>query len=97
MHTARPDIYKDDNHKPEFAVAISDDFLACFGFAKPDLLARNFLENPVLASVFHYNNEDTAITPEFVKQCVHKMFFELEVGGKEKLQEINNMMHHKIS
>jgi mannose-6-phosphate isomerase class I len=31
LHAERPDTYKDDNHKPEMAIAITD-FRALFGF-----------------------------------------------------------------
>lgn len=27
-----PDIYRDPNPKPEIAIALSDDFIACIGF-----------------------------------------------------------------
>lgn len=32
LHRERPDIYKDPNHKPEIAIALSDDFQALCGF-----------------------------------------------------------------
>mmetsp|Transcript_86554 Transcript_86554/g.119207 ORF Transcript_86554/g.119207 Transcript_86554/m.119207 type:complete len:133 (-) Transcript_86554:27-425(-) len=38
LHAARPDIYKDPNPKPEIAIALSDDFIACFGFAGAEQL-----------------------------------------------------------
>lgn len=36
LHKEHPDIYKDDNHKPEIAIALGDDFKALFGFLKAD-------------------------------------------------------------
>jgi len=33
LHISFPDKYKDPNHKPEIAIALADDFLACYGFA----------------------------------------------------------------
>jgi len=33
LHIERPDVYKDPNHKPEIAIALSNDFKACYGFA----------------------------------------------------------------
>ena len=41
LHSKHPEIYKDDNHKPEIAIALSDDFKACFGFLKPAKIAEN--------------------------------------------------------
>ena len=32
LHVTRPDKYKDPNHKPEMAIAVSDDFKAMYGF-----------------------------------------------------------------
>jgi mannose-6-phosphate isomerase len=43
LHAARPDLYKDDNHKPEIAIALTDDFTACFGFLTPSSLRENLL------------------------------------------------------
>lgn len=33
LYSKFPDIYKDPNPKPEIAIALSNDFEACFGFA----------------------------------------------------------------
>ena len=38
LHAERPDKYKDPNHKPEIAVAVSEDFTACYGFLGKDKL-----------------------------------------------------------
>ena len=42
LHAAQPSIYKDQNPKPEVAIALTDDFTACYGFATPETLAANF-------------------------------------------------------
>ena len=86
LHAARPDLYKDDNHKPEIAIALSDDFTACFGFLTPEKLKANLLENPVLAEVFSIT-ADTIINEEFLKASVKKMFFELD-KDQDKLETI---------
>ena len=49
LHVQRPDVYKDPNPKPELAIALSDDFEACFGFADEQTLVKNFAENKALA------------------------------------------------
>ena len=41
LHIERPDIYKDDNHKPEIAIALSDDFVALFGFLNEQGIRTN--------------------------------------------------------
>jgi mannose-6-phosphate isomerase class I len=33
LHAEQPEIYKDGNPKPEMAIALSDNFIACCGFA----------------------------------------------------------------
>ncbi len=43
LHAAHPEIYKDDNHKPEIAIALSDDFQALFGFLTPSELEKNLI------------------------------------------------------
>ena len=32
LHIDMPEIYKDPNPKPEIAIALNDDFVACLGF-----------------------------------------------------------------
>jgi len=84
LHAGRPDLYKDDNHKPEIAIALSDDFTACFGFLTPSRLKQNLLENPVLADAFGVTQE-TEINEAFLKQCVRKMFFDFD-KDQDKLE-----------
>ena len=38
LHVEFPDIYKDPNHKPEIAIALNDDFVACYGFASAETI-----------------------------------------------------------
>lgn len=38
LHVEFPDVYKDPNYKPEIAIALSDDFVACYGFASAELI-----------------------------------------------------------
>jgi mannose-6-phosphate isomerase len=51
LHSKFPDIYKDPNPKPEIAIALSEDFEACFGFADLNLIELNFKQNPPLAEL----------------------------------------------
>jgi mannose-6-phosphate isomerase class I len=74
---ADPTIYKDDNHKPEIAIAATDNVDALLGFLTPEKLRKNFEQNRLLCEVFNYR-EGEDITPDFVKRCVHKMFFEID-------------------
>ena len=40
LHAKKPDMYKDDNHKPEMAYAL-DDFVAMCGFRPAEAIAQN--------------------------------------------------------
>mmetsp|Transcript_14949 Transcript_14949/g.18955 ORF Transcript_14949/g.18955 Transcript_14949/m.18955 type:complete len:542 (-) Transcript_14949:134-1759(-) len=51
LHTSRPKVYKDPNHKPEMAVALDDNFEAMSGFRSLVDIASNILEYPELANV----------------------------------------------
>lgn len=44
LHTDKPHVYKDPNHKPEMAVALTDDFEAMSGFRPIAEIASNMLE-----------------------------------------------------
>ena len=51
LHALRPDVYKDPNPKPEIAIALGDDFEACFGFADEATIVKNLTENNALAGL----------------------------------------------
>ncbi len=78
LHASHPDLYKDPNHKPEIAIAISDNFIACFGFLTADKLTINLTENRVLSEVFNYKKGETVVNEEFLKHSVYRMFYELD-------------------
>ena len=76
LHVQFPDVYKDPNHKPEIAIALVDDFLACYGFASKELMLKNLKENPVLAEVFPITGAEP--DEQYLKDIVKKMFLELD-------------------
>ena len=75
LHVEFPDKYKDPNHKPEIAIALSNDFVACYGFASAETIKDNLNENPALAELFPLDGEPT---DQFLKDVVSKMFNELD-------------------
>ncbi|TNV78480.1 hypothetical protein FGO68_gene12165 [Halteria grandinella] len=95
LHKEHPEIYKDDNHKPEIAIALGDDFMALFGFLSPEKLALNFKQNKALSEVFSYT-ESTVIDADFLKGCVKHMFYELD-KDLENLQGITTVLQHEIT
>jgi len=50
LHAARPDLYKDDNHKPEMCIAISQ-FESLCTFRKPAAVVANVRACPELAAI----------------------------------------------
>ena len=76
LHVQFPDVYKDPNHKPEIAIALVDDFLACYGFASKELIKRNLEENPVLKEAFPFVGEEP--DEQYLRDIVKKMFVELD-------------------
>ena len=66
-------MYKDPNHKPEIAIALSDDFVACYGFASAETIKKNLTENPKLAELFPGEPND-----QYLKDIVDIMFNKLD-------------------
>lgn len=90
-----PDKYADPNHKPEIAIALEDNFLACYGFCSAETIKKNLAENPVLGEIFGLTGEPDA---EYLKTTVHKMFYEFDL--EEKKGDLTNYieaMHSHIS
>jgi len=51
LHREKPDVYKDANHKPEIAIALSDDFQALCGFRPVEELTQLVEAVPELRSL----------------------------------------------
>ena len=64
LHAERPDKYKDPNHKPEIAIAVSEDFKACYGFLGKDKLKANLEQNPALAEALPLSLGADAALPD---------------------------------
>ena len=56
LHGARPDVYRDEVHKAEIGVALSDDVASCYGFLNSAKLTLNLQQNKVLAEIFKYDS-----------------------------------------
>ncbi len=69
-----PDIYKDPNPKPEIAIALSDDFEACFGFLDKITMVKNLTDNaPQLVEAFDTEH------PDFLKDFCFYIFKTLDL------------------
>mmetsp|Transcript_30841 Transcript_30841/g.71231 ORF Transcript_30841/g.71231 Transcript_30841/m.71231 type:complete len:571 (-) Transcript_30841:118-1830(-) len=51
LHREKPDIYKDPNHKPEIAIALTDDFQALCGFREAAEVVQLSEHVPEIASI----------------------------------------------
>jgi mannose-6-phosphate isomerase len=78
LHAARPDIYRDETHKPEIGVALDDNVASCFGFLGREKLSANMNENKVLGEYFEYEHGSTVCDETYLKKAIHKLLFELD-------------------
>ena len=81
LHAEFPDKYKDPNHKPEIAIALKDDFVACYGFASPEQIKVNLQQNPALAENFPF--PDGVSFAQSLEANVTKMFLELDTDERK--------------
>lgn len=99
LHGERPDVYKDDNHKPEMAVALSD-FEALCGFCDDEELRLHLTQVPELAEVCGRDavDEYLAIHPEDRenngrKKALKRLFTRLMTAKKELVgKALDDMM-----
>jgi mannose-6-phosphate isomerase len=90
LNEERPDIYKDKNPKAEVAIALSNDFSACFGFASPEKIRENLASVPALAkltdSLTGLNptaNDFPGVSPEFLENFTKALFYKLDKDHDE--------------
>ena len=84
LHVKFPDVYKDPNPKPEIAIALSDDFEACFGFAEKSTILKNFNSNPPLQTLiarFDLQSDN------FLQEFCHFLFNDLD-HDKNRLMNV---------
>jgi len=70
LFATRPDLYKDPNHKPELAIALTP-FLALCGFRPYDEIYKNLKENSALSDLIGRDNIEELKTngPVGLKKC----------------------------
>lgn len=79
LHTARPDVYKDETHKPEIGVALDDNVASCFGFLNSARLTEVLKSSKVLSTLFEFVENSTLVDEAFLKSCIHKLFYEVDL------------------
>ncbi|XP_062150591.1 mannose-6-phosphate isomerase 1-like isoform X3 [Alnus glutinosa] len=92
MHKARPDMYKDENHKPEMALAITE-FEALCGFISLEELKGVLLNVPEIVElvgsadanqILHLDEQDGE---EKAKSVLRSAFTQLMLASKETITE----------
>ncbi|XP_030940362.1 mannose-6-phosphate isomerase 1-like [Quercus lobata] len=93
LHKARPDVYKDDNHKPEMALAITE-FEALCGFISLEELKGVLCYVPEIIDmvgsayanqILHVNEQDGE---EKVKYILRSIFTKLMLASKEMIMKV---------
>mmetsp|Transcript_3453 Transcript_3453/g.3957 ORF Transcript_3453/g.3957 Transcript_3453/m.3957 type:complete len:524 (+) Transcript_3453:127-1698(+) len=81
LHAANPSAYKDPNHKPEMAIALSDDFEAMCGFRSLQDIASSAQKHPEFVTMIGIENAKRLIetasssyTPEQSRDMLQTMY-----------------------
>eukprot|EP01026_Neomeris_dumetosa_P083988 TRINITY_DN97_c0_g1_i1.p1 TRINITY_DN97_c0_g1~~TRINITY_DN97_c0_g1_i1.p1 ORF type:complete len:345 (+),score=44.61 TRINITY_DN97_c0_g1_i1:117-1151(+) len=89
LHAERPDVYKDDNHKPEMALAIQN-FSALCGFVGMEELKNVIQKNPELRNCVGQENSDAIVNYDGTgdaKQILKAAFSSLMTCDPEVVKE----------
>ena len=91
LHESHPDIYKDDNHKPELFIAL-DDFELLFGFIS---INQAWDKINIYKNVFNFNEAEKFLndkTVENYESVIKKIIF---LTKEEYENMIKNLLEHK--
>uniref|UniRef100_A0ACD5U500 Uncharacterized protein n=1 Tax=Avena sativa TaxID=4498 RepID=A0ACD5U500_AVESA len=91
LHALRPETYKDDNHKPEMAIAVTQ-FRALCGFVGTQELKEIFRTVPELKDLVGHKDTDKLVTMEYdwgdkVKSNLQSAFTMLMTASKHMVSE----------
>ena len=98
LHETKPDVYKDDNHKPEISIALSE-FEALCNFRPYEELIETFRENEILAGFIGEEiiTKFQTCAPEDRSKCLRQImeaFFQKE---KQQIQETITKLIAQVS
>lgn len=103
LHTDKPSVYKDPNHKPEMAIALTDDFEAMSGFRPMTDIASNLLEykelGVILGKTLVHMSLDAAesFNRELHKSILRTMFRTYMEAEDEIVQKQLNLLMERLS
>ncbi|TIC10574.1 hypothetical protein E3Q15_03012 [Wallemia mellicola] len=99
LHKARPDVYKDSNHKPEMAIALTE-FNGFCGFRPKDQIV-NFLENVKELRAFvenkHVNDLKQATTDEQTRGALKNVFRNIMSASENKIADLTKAIVDRYS
>lgn len=101
LHKARPDLYKDDNHKPEMALAITE-FEALCGFTSLQELKGVFLNVPEIVELVGSANANQILNldeqkgEEKAKSVLQSTFTQLMLANKETVAEVISKIKSRL-
>lgn len=103
LHTTRPNVYKDPNHKPEMAVALDDNFEAMSGFRPITEIATNLLEYPEMANVIGIDSKNDILNAaensvgKDPKPILQKLFQSYMTASDESVQENLELLVNRLT
>nr|BAJ97590.1 predicted protein [Hordeum vulgare subsp. vulgare] len=102
LHAMRPATYRDANHKPEMAIAVTD-FRALFGFAGIEELKDVIRTVPEVGGLIGHEDADKLMTvKEYhggndVKSSLQSAFAKLMTASKEAVSEAVNKLKGRLN
>lgn len=103
LHTQKPNVYKDPNHKPEMAVALTDDFEAMSGFRPLSEISKNMAEYTEFTNLVgleirqKIQEASEGLTSEPPKRILSKLFRLYMEAGDEQLHRQLNCLSERLS
>lgn len=98
LHRTKPDMYKDDNHKPEMAYALTP-FVAMCGFRRADVIVQHLHDCVYLRQLIGEEEcqkfEEVVKSGKPTKDALHALFTAyIEADPQHSVQAINAFKEH---
>lgn len=98
LHREKPDMYKDDNHKPEMAYALTP-FVAMCGFRRAEVIVQHLHECTYLRQLIGEDEcqrfEEVVKSGKPTKDALHALFTAyIEADPEKSVEQINAFKAH---
>lgn len=103
LHKKKPNLYKDPNHKPEMAIALTDDFEALIGFKPMYNIVASLLDYPeftdIIGPIRHELLESIAVSKfnPGSKDVLRKMFHAYMTADHDHIKRNIEQMSTRLS